>query len=351
VPIKASSSRQIQQLVADLDAGDVRREAAVARLIVIGARAVERVIAVVGSTAAPAAARAAALRALESIGDRRAVDSVVSAIGDPDAGVAAAAVSAATAFMRGPRGAAVVDAVTAVSLDAARPPAVRLAAIRAMRDLEPNTVAPLMTALASDPDAAIRAAVPPTSSAKRRRKPADASDTPSADQRIVRAAEDVLPDDPRELRELLLAGGESAPLPILLRIVERVREREGAEPASRAREWAGARAAAHVALANRNSRLALYDLRESLERAAAPLPVEFLAALEIIGDASCLESIAAACARTGTARKGEHDWWRDHLARAFQLIAKREKITRRHAVMKKIEKRWPAASETLWAAR
>ena len=93
-----------------------------------------------------------------------------------------------------------------------------------------------------------------------------------------------------------------------------------------------ARAAAHVALAGRGSRLALYDLRESLERRKAPLPVEFLTALSTIGDASCLEAIAGAHREATRTR-----WWRDHLADAFRTIVAREKLTRRHAVIKKIE--------------
>ena len=68
-------------------------------------------------------------------------------------------------------------------------------------------------------------------------------------------------------------------LALVHRIIERVREREASEPAGRRPEWLRARAAAHVVLANRRSRLALYDLRESLKATAAPLPVEFLTAL------------------------------------------------------------------------
>ena len=86
----------------------------------------------------------------------------------------------------------------------------------------------------------------------------------------------------------------------------------------------------------------MYDLRESLERSAAPLPVEFMAALSLVGDATCLESIAAAYAHV----PGGNDWWRDHLADTFRAIAKREKLTARHAVMKKIQKRWPAILST-----
>ncbi|MGH9139797.1 MAG: hypothetical protein ACRD2I_01500, partial [Vicinamibacterales bacterium] len=112
-------------------------------------------------------------------------------------------------------------------------------------------------------------------------------------------------------------------------------------------QWRLARAAAHVTLAQRGSRLALYDLRDSLEAARGPLPVEFLAAITLIGDASCLEAIAAAHARA----RPKDAWWRRHLAEAFQTIVKRDQLTRRHAAMKKIEKRWPGALDGLWAGR
>jgi hypothetical protein len=102
------------------------------------------------------------------------------------------------------------------------------------------------------------------------------------------------------------------------------------------------RAAAHAVLAGRGSRIALYDLRETLEAAGDPLPVEFLTALTEVGDATCLEAIAAAYTKARSTR-GD-DWWRSHLADAFRAIVKREKITKRHAVMKKIEKRWPQAA-------
>src|SRR5438093_342148 len=80
----------------------------------------------------------------------------------------------------------------------------------------------------------------------------------------------------------------------LVRIVDRVREREGAEPAGTRDQWRNVRAAAHVALAKRGSRLALYDLRESLGQGVETMPVELMTALSLIGDASCLEPIAAA---------------------------------------------------------
>ena len=70
--------------------------------------------------------------------------------------------------------------------------------------------------------------------------------------------------------------------------------------------------------------------------------MEFLAALSLIGDASCVEAIASAHA------KAKDAWWRDHLARAFRDIVVREKLTKRHAAIKKIEKRAPETLRALW---
>ena len=67
VSIKTSSARDIDALLIDLTTGgDVRRETAIARLTVLGTRAVDRLAALVESDA-PVEARQAALRALEAI--------------------------------------------------------------------------------------------------------------------------------------------------------------------------------------------------------------------------------------------------------------------------------------------
>jgi hypothetical protein len=82
--------------------------------------------------------------------------------------------------------------------------------------------------------------------------------------------------------------------------------------------------------------VALYDLREAIATSEPGLPISFLAAIQVIGDASSLEDIAAAFVRTP-----EHEErWRLQLATAFRTIAAREKIGRRHAVMKRIQARW-----------
>jgi hypothetical protein len=164
---------------------------------------------------------------------------------------------------------------------------------------------------------------------------------PDAVNTLAAAAGRDLPDDPNVLRQAIVREGGRAPLPSLLRVIEAVRVREGQESPSRRGVWMATRAAAHLALANRGSRLALYDLRESLESAEARLPVEFLAALSAVGDASCVEAVAAAHARS---RDG---WWRAHLALAFRAIVTREGLTRRHGVIRKIVKRWGGRSRDL----
>ena len=87
--------------------------------------------------------------------------------------------------------------------------------------------------------------------------------------------------------------------------------------------------------------MALYDLRESLEAARGPLPVEFLAAISLIGDASCVEAIAGAHA------KAKDAWWRRHLAQAFREIVARERLTKRHAALKRAEKRFPGMLDAM----
>jgi len=336
VAIKASAAKQIDVLVEDLASDSaVRRETAIARLTVLGARAVDRLIAIAESPS-PSAARVAAFVTLEALGDPRALDPALGATEDADPRVAIAAIAAARVFLRSARGASAVDRLTTIVLDLRRPDAVRLAALHALLDLERSTVAPLLTALARDASDALRTAA--RESAAGKDAVADPSDV------LANAAEHALPDDPNTLRLALVEGGSAAPLPQLLRILERVREREGGVPAAHRAAWINVRAAAHAAVADRGSRIALYDLRESLETAKTPLPVEFLKALALVGDVSCLEAIATAHAATGDA------WWRGHLANAFQEIVTRERLTRGHAALRRVKKRWPGAVEELWAA-
>ncbi|MCU1385076.1 MAG: hypothetical protein JWL71_3773 [Acidobacteria bacterium] len=332
--IKASSSKQIDALIADLGASRVvTRETAVARLTLLGVRAVDRVLAAAAS-ASSVEARVAAWRTLEGIGDRRALDPALAALADGDPAIAAAAIGVARLHLRGPHGARVVDRLATVLLDAARNQAVRLGALRALRDLPGAAIAPILASLGGDANDTIRT----EAGLSGRAAPRGAEDPAAL---VARAAGDALPDDPDALRHAVNLAGGGVPLAVLRQVIDRVREREGAEPAAARDQWRLARAAAHAALAHRGSRLALYDLRESIETATGPLPVEFLAAIMLIGDVSCVEAIAAAHVKARDA------WSRDHLARAFREIVAREGLTKRHAALRRIEKRWPGRLEAM----
>jgi HEAT repeat protein len=326
--IRTSSSKAIDQLIADLSADrKATRDAAIARLSVIGTRAVDRLIRVLGPDQ-PAVARVSALRALEAIADPRAIAVALDALGDDDSSVAAAAAATAGVFLRGARGALVVDRLTTAALDVKRPEEVRVSAIRALSELEASTLKPLWKALSQDASPLVR-----------RLSRSDAGEA---------GDEEHLSADPDAARESIMRSGANLPLPSLHRLLERARERESAERLSRRESWTRVRAAIHLALARRGSRLGVYDLRESLERATEPLPVEFLTALALVGDATCLDPIAAAFAKGRPAKTpaGHVDWWQRHLGDVFRAILEREHLTPRHAIVKKIATRWGLPSRT-----
>jgi len=265
VAIKASSSKQIDALIADLGADNgVTREAAVARLTLLGARAVERLIAAAGA-GGHAESQAAAWRALEAIGDARALEPALTALAAPRMApaVAAAAAGVARVHLRGPRGAAAVDRLATVVLDRTRDVTTRVAALRALQELEPATIAPILASLADDPNATIRAEAGLGEEVSGHR-------TGDPDAVVAQSGNNGLPDDPAAVRQALNLSSSSVPLPALLKVVERVREREGSEPAAVRDQWRLTRAAAHVALANRGSRLALCANRSRPRRRRCP---------------------------------------------------------------------------------
>ena len=336
--IKASTGRQVDTLIADLASPSaLTRDGAVARLTVIGERAVSRLMALVADREATTDSRVAAIHALEGIGDTRAFDPALAALDDPDAAVAAAAIGVLQVFLRSARGMEALDRLSATALDRARERGVRLAAIRALRDLGPTTIGPLLDALGGDPDQAIAMAAG--------LGPAAAADPFTV---LKDAAEGTLPESPGVLKLALTESATQVPPAVLQQVIERVRFREGAETGPVRAEWTALRGAAHGALAQRGSRLALYDLKESFESAREPLPVEFLGAAAIIGDASCLECVAAAFTRALEHGGRVDDWWRQRLTDVFRTIAAREQVTRRTAAGKKLSARHRDAAALLW---
>jgi hypothetical protein len=328
VNIRKSSARHVRECIAELSAPDrTTRESAIARLTVIGTRAVSSLAEVVADKAAPAAAREGALQALEGIGGPRSLATALDTVDDPNPSVAVAAIGVARSQLTDARGLPVVDRLTAVVFDRARPAAVRLAAVRALSDLPLTTLQPVYSALQSDPTPEIAAF-------------AKSGGIKTAGESIAPEAAPDLLADPSALRHRLAASPSALPLQALHDLLEQIRKRETSEPVATRAQWTTARGAVHAALASRNSRVALYDLRETVQQTREPLPVDFLAALETIGDASCLEAIAEAYTRASGASGGA--WWTRHLSEAFHAITTRERITRRNAVMKRIETRWPA---------
>ena len=114
-------------------------------------------------------------------------------------------------------------------------------------------------------------------------------------------------------------------------MIEAVAERERAQTKTSAiNDWKAARGAVHQALALRDSRVALYDLRETFERAMGPLPSPFLAAVKLVGDDSCVEPLASAYANAAAEPR-----WRHQLAQAFHELVKRERLIKRHSSLRR----------------
>jgi hypothetical protein len=142
------------------------------------------------------------------------------------------------------------------------------------------------------------------------------------------AVEARLPEDPAALADAVDSRAERAPLLEILRVIEAVRARESADGPRQA-EWQMVRGTLHHVAAARGSRVALYDLRETLEAARAPLPAAYLSAVQMIGDAACLEALAATFTHATTVG------WQRQLAETFHELARRLKLTRRHAAMRR----------------
>ena len=280
------------------DGSPLQRDAAVARLRVIGGRAIDKLSALLVPTA-PAAARVAALKALDGGDDPRAVSLALERLADTDVEVVSGAIGVLRGWVTREDGTRVMDALTAIALDTERPSAVRLAALDALSNLPRHLVDPLLQHA--------HAANPPP---------------------VV--------DDPAGAREWLTSH-RGVPLSELHEFIVHAREAEKRESSARRRQdWLVTRAAAHAVLAQRGSRVALYDLRETFDAAQAPLPLDFLVAVAAIGDATCLEPMARAWA---AAPPGE-TWWRDRLADVAAEIMHRTRLSGRSHVVKRIRARW-----------
>ena len=334
--IQPSSAGSVARLVDELRSPDaLRRETAAARLAVIGPRAVTGLMRVSADARAPTAARVAALGALEAIADARSLPVCIELLAAGDEAVAAAAVSvlAAVAAGPGPRATAAFDALAALTLDRHATVSRRLAAVTALDGFPDRVLKPLYDALAKDPVSRVVARV------TRRRSGVTAS--------LGDLADGVLPVDPVLLSAIVRDEAADAAATVLRSLVDRVRQRERRAAEAERDAWRAVRGQLHQELGRRGSRLALADLRETLEALDRTLPVGFLAATAAVGDAACLVPIAAAW----VASAGGNRWWRAHLAEAFEAIVRREGLARRHRVLTTILARWPSAGPLVATAR
>jgi hypothetical protein len=279
----------------------MRRDAAVARLRVIGARTFPHLTRLIGDAQAPPVARAAALSVVEGFDDTRVIGLARTALKELDTDIALSAIAVLRGWLTREDGTHALEAITAAALDKRRDGSVRLAALDALSELPPELVAPI-----------------------RERAPVDGGDRPAL-------------DEPASCGAWIAEHGATAPLSALHDAVAGARERELRESAGRRRdEWTRMRGAAHLALAQRGSRVAVYDLRESFDQAKRPLPADFLAAAARVGDESCLEPMARAWAGA----KGE-PWWRSRLMEAAADVVGRLKLTGRNPTLKRLRAKWP----------
>jgi hypothetical protein len=345
VVIQHSSSAQTTRLVQDLLGEDaVRREAAIARLAIAGERAVDRLLSVLPQTSP--AGQVAVLRALELIASPRALPAAVLLLQDPDDAVAAAAAGALRPYVRSAEeslATKALEVLTALALDTHRGDAPRLAALDALGALGEtaagesgrDTLHPIRDRLRQDPSARVR----------RMAGWSEAKPAENAAARLEAAAKSDLPDesDGDVVRGWLADAGGTVALSVLHDLVLALKDRERASAADAVARlrWMTARAAAHQALADRKSRLAVFDLRETFDTANARLPVGFFAAVTAVGDTSCLESLAAAWGQVND------PWSREHLMLAFREIATREHLTRRHAAIRRVMGKYPDAAKAM----
>lgn len=291
--------QSLDRLLTDLQSDDViRREAAIARLRVIGSRAVPRLAGLVESSASKTV-RSAALAALDGATDTRAADVALAALAAEDADVVLAALSVLRGWVTREQGTRVLEALTVVALDKGRDAALRLAALDALSELPRHLVEPIL-------------------------------------RRAPREELALILDDPQTAREWLTAHENDAPFSVIHQVVKTIGDRERLQDAARPRqEWLSLRAAAHVVLARRGSRVALYDLLETFDAARAPLPMDFLTAITMIGDARCLEPMARAWAASS-----REPWWRERLADGARDIVRRLKLTGRSPLIKRMRTKW-----------
>jgi hypothetical protein len=143
----------------------------------------------------------------------------------------------------------------------------------------------------------------------------------------------------REAIDRLVQQGGPAAMAALHELLERLPRAN--EKAAQATEVAEARGRIHRALAALGSRLALYDLRESLAVRPVPVPSLLLGAAQTVGDASLVSGLAALAVDDPTLH--------DACLAALTTIVSRERLRRTSAAVKALKPAHRAILDRLWA--
>jgi HEAT repeat protein len=392
MPILPSRAQDIHKWLGRLSSESAaERDAAIARLTLLGPRALEPLQAVLRG-AGPA--RLAAMAVVEALRDPRALPDLLRLAADPDTAVARRAIEAVAAYNDGraaralarslpdlrpeARAAAAsglarlyaagaveaLEPILDVLLDEDEDEATRLAAASVLRHLEPRERSAVAARLrhtrnaalgarlravplhddAGDPAALVETLVASSGnpelalkSAQALRACGDRAVEPI--HRALESTERLLPL--RLLAETLGHFGAPASIPALHRLIERL-SRRARDAGDEAAAVAEVKAAAHLALAALGSRIALYDLREMLEVPSPLAVLRLLEAASAVGDATVVPALAALAAYDRTLTPA--------CARAFGAIVSRERLTRRSRALRGVKAEHRAALEELWAA-
>jgi hypothetical protein len=388
--IVASRSRQIHELLARLGSPQPsRREAAVARLTLIGERAVPALVD--WMKAAEPTGRLAGLEVLGRLPEARAASLVVGLVGDPDPAVALRAIELAAEHPgpgaaaelsrvarqgRAPRRRAAVEALCRLHrgedleameallellVDEAADVGLRVRALQALAGSDRKALRPVLRRLRNSGSPELRRHLTELEAGPRR-KPSRSPGPErlvkawlsepgerEARRRLLAALEEdraaldwihrVLDetDEPSTLRaliELLQDNRSPASLPRLHDLVRRLAE------GPHSPERCEVRARAHLALAALDSRIALYDLRELLPEAPVECLPLLLSAAGRVGDASLLPALARRAAAD------EHAV--DACAVALGSIIERERLRRSSRAVKAVPAQHQHALDLLW---
>jgi hypothetical protein len=237
MPIRPSSAVDVNRLMEELSSGEeLRRETALARLAVIGARAVSKLSGLALDDLASGPARLAAVQALEAISDPRSLGPALTlAERDDEIGVAAIAVLGAIVRLKEARATRAFDRLAALVLDQDAREERRLAGLAALEGLSERLLKPIYHALSTDRN--------PRLSARAIRRATGATIP------LEGLLERPLPDDPSVIAAAVREEGESARVTTLRRAIEAIRARERAADGDRRAQWIALRGHVHQTLA------------------------------------------------------------------------------------------------------